>query len=73
MIIASVALAGGLLIMGTIANPAAAALGTVAQFILSALFVPAYQVLQMETADPEWRWLVAGVLQHGYESRLWHH
>ncbi len=60
MIIASVALAGGLLIMGTIANPTAAALGTVAQFILSALFVPAYQVLQMETADPEWRWLVAG-------------
>jgi len=60
MVIASVALAGGLLVMGTIAHPAAAALGNVAQFILSALFVPAYQVLQMETAAPEWRWLVAG-------------
>jgi predicted MFS family arabinose efflux permease len=65
MVLASAALAGGLLIMGTIAHPVAAALGTIAQFILSALFVPAYQVLQMEKADPEWRWLVAGACNMG--------
>jgi len=65
MIIASAALAGALLMMGAIAHPAMAALGTIAQFLLSALFVPAYQVLQMETAEPEWRWLVAGACNMG--------
>jgi MFS family permease len=60
MMIASWGLAGGLLVMGLIPHWVAAGVGTMAQFVLAALFVPAYQVMQMELADPEWRWLVAG-------------
>jgi len=60
MMVASAGLAGSLLAMALIRHWAAAGLGTISMFVLSSLFVPAYQVLQMEMADPEWRWLVAG-------------
>ncbi len=61
MLIASSSLAVGLALMGLIRHWAIAGVGTIAMFILSSLFAPAYQALQMESAESEWRWLVAGI------------
>lgn len=60
MMVASLALGLSQLQMGLWPHPAAAGLGLVGMFALAAMWVPAYQVLQMEMVGPEWRSLVAG-------------
>jgi predicted MFS family arabinose efflux permease len=61
MLLASASLGGGLLLMGAWPNAFTAQLGAISTLSLSAVFVPSYQVLQMEAVAPEWRSLVAGV------------
>jgi MFS family permease len=60
MIIASLGLASSLLLMSAIGHWVPAGLGTVGMLTLSSLWIPAFEVLQMEMAHPEWRSLVAG-------------
>jgi MFS family permease len=65
MTVASIGLAFSLLLMGLIRHWAAAGLGMAGMLALSAVWIPAYQVLQMEMAEPEWRPLVAGASSMG--------
>jgi len=60
MLIASLGLGGSLLLAALVPHWVAAGLGTIGTLALSAMWVPTYQALQMEMADPEWRSLVAG-------------
>jgi Na+/melibiose symporter-like transporter len=61
MRIASLVLALFLLQMSLIPHWLAAGLGYIGMLALSAMWRPAYQVLQMELADPAWRSLMSGV------------
>jgi predicted MFS family arabinose efflux permease len=60
MVIASSLLALSLVQMGLMGHWLAVGVGTAAMFALTALWVPAYQVQQMEMVAPQWRSLVAG-------------
>ncbi len=60
MLIASLGLGGSLLLAALVPHWSAAGLGAIGTLALSAMWVPTYQALQMEMADPEWRSLVAG-------------
>ena len=61
MIVASLGLTASLLLMGLFDNWLAAAIGTIGTLALIGLWTLAYQVLQMEMAEPAQRSLVAGV------------
>jgi predicted MFS family arabinose efflux permease len=60
MMIASLTLALVLLQMSLIPHWIAVGIGYVGMLALSAMWRPAYQVLQMEMADPAWRSLMSG-------------
>lgn len=60
MMFASVGITASLLIMGGFDAWPAAGLGAIGVLALTAIWTPAYQVLQMELADPRQRALVAG-------------
>ncbi|HHX63336.1 MAG TPA: MFS transporter, partial [Chloroflexi bacterium] len=60
MIVASFGLTAFLLLVGLGRWWGMAGLGIVGVFALSALWTPAYQILQMEMSAPEWRATVAG-------------
>jgi len=68
MVIASVGLTVSLLLMGLFDNRVAAGLGTIGTLALMGLWTLAYQVLQMEMAEPAQRSLVAGVGWMGMSS-----
>ena len=61
MIVASIGMTASLLLMGLFDNWLAAAIGTIGTLALIGLWTLAYQVLQMEMAEPAQRSLVAGV------------
>ena len=61
MIIASAGMAASLLMLGLFADWRAAGLGTIGTLALMGLWTLAYQVSQMEMAEPAQRSLVAGV------------
>ncbi len=65
MMIASSGLALSLLLLATVRHPVATAVGTIGALSLAAVWVPAYQVLQMEMAAPEWRSRMAGAASMG--------
>ncbi|MFO7918831.1 MAG: MFS transporter [Anaerolineae bacterium] len=61
MLIASLLLGANLFLVSLIPHWVAAGMGTIGTLALPALWRPAYQVLQMEMAEPEQRALVSGV------------
>lgn len=61
MIVASALLALSLVQMALVNHWLAAGVGTAIMSALAALWVPAYQVQQMEMVGPQWRSLVAGL------------
>ena len=61
MVLASLGLTASLLLMGLFDNWLAAGIGTIGTLALIGLWTLAYQVLQMEMAEPAHRSLVAGV------------
>lgn len=60
MMFASVGITISLLVMGSFGAWPAAGLGAIGVLALTAIWTPAYQLLQMELADPRQRALVAG-------------
>lgn len=60
MALSAAGLAVNLGMMALIRQWWAAGLGTVAMSVSFNIYMPAFQMLQMEVADPEWRWLAAG-------------
>jgi predicted MFS family arabinose efflux permease len=60
MIVASFGLVGCLLLIGLVPHWSLAAVGIIGVLALAAMWMPAYQVLQMELAAPEWRAVIAG-------------
>ena len=65
MVVASLALAASLLLMFLMGHWVPASVGLVGTLALSAMWVPAFQVLQMEMADPTWRSLMSGATAVG--------
>ncbi len=61
MMVASLALGLNLLLIAIVPHWVAAGLGAIGTLALSALWRPAYQVLQMKMAEPEQRSLISGV------------
>jgi len=61
MMFASLGLTGSLLLMGLFGHWLAAGAGAIGMLALVGVWTPAYQVLQMELAEPAQRSLVAGV------------
>jgi predicted MFS family arabinose efflux permease len=60
MAIASTGLGLSLLLLAALPHPAVTAMGTTGALSLAAVWVPAFQVLQMETVAAEWRSWTAG-------------
>jgi predicted MFS family arabinose efflux permease len=61
MWISAVALAVALALMASVPLPWAAAVGTVLVMSLQSVFIPAYQMNQMELVEPQWRSLISGI------------
>jgi MFS family permease len=61
MWISAVALAVGLALMAWVKAPWAAAVGTILVMSLQSVFIPAYQMNQMELVEPQWRSLISGI------------
>jgi predicted MFS family arabinose efflux permease len=68
MILASLGMTASLLLIGLFDNWLAAGIGTIGTLALMGLWTLAYQVLQMEMAEPGQRSLVAGIGWMGMSS-----
>ncbi len=60
MIVASFGMVASLLVIGLGPHWSIVAVGIIGVLALAAMWMPAYQVLQMELATPEWRAVIAG-------------
>ncbi len=61
MLVASLVMSAGLVCMAAFPGWGIVAVGLVCTIGFSSMWLPAYQVVQMEMASPEWRAVVAGV------------
>jgi predicted MFS family arabinose efflux permease len=61
LILASLGLTASLLLVGLVSHWTVAGVGIMGVLALAGMWMPSYQVLQMELAAPEWRAMMAGV------------